>query len=386
MSNTPAIQGLHHITLVASNAQRTVDFYARVLGLRLVKTTVNFDDPGSYHLYFGDERGGAGTVVTFFEWPHAPRGRAGIGGTHHFALRVADRDALLRWKRRLSDLGLRVIGPYDRHYFTSIYVRDPDGLIVEIATDGPGMWWDEQSGVIAQRTPPADKVRGARDEAALAALTWPEPVPGIDPAMTLTRGMHHITALTGNIERTHEFLGEILGMTRVKMTENFDDPGHRHWYWGAPDGRPGSLITYLERSATDRRAQMGTGAGHHYALAVADDVAQEHFRDRLLSAGLPVSPVLDRVYFRSIYTRDPDGHIVELATMGPGFLVDEPLATTGSGLQLPPWLEAQREMIADGLTELDLTPWPYDGHDGMTGMRGHPGRRLDLASSVETLA
>lgn len=116
MRNTSGILGLHHITLVASNAQRTVDFYARVLGLRLVKTTVNFDDPGSYHLYFADAQGGAGTVVTFFEWPRAPRGRSGIGGTHHFALRVADRDALLRWKRRLVDLGLRVIGPYDRNY------------------------------------------------------------------------------------------------------------------------------------------------------------------------------------------------------------------------------------------------------------------------------
>ena len=179
MNDTSPIVGLHHITLVASNAQRTVDFYARVLGLRLVKTTVNFDDPGSYHLYFGDAHGGPGTVVTFFEWPHAPRGRVGIGGTHHFALRVADRDALLRWKRRLTDLGLRVIGPYDRHYFTSVYVRDPDGLVVEIATDGPGMWWDEQAGVIEQRTPPAEKVRGGRDEAALAALTWPEPVPVI---------------------------------------------------------------------------------------------------------------------------------------------------------------------------------------------------------------
>jgi glyoxalase family protein len=386
MSSTAGILGLHHITLVASNAQRTVDFYSRVLGLRLVKTTVNFDDPGSYHLYFADETGAPGTVVTFFERPRAPRGRTGIGGTHHVAMRVADRDALLRWKRRLTDLGLRVIGPYDRHYFTSLYVRDPDGFIVEIATDGPGMFWDEQSGVIAQRTPPADKIRGQRDESAIALLSWPEPVTTIDAAMTLTRGMHHITAMTGNIERTHEFLGDVLGMTRVKMTENFDDPGRKHWYWGTADGCPGSLVTYLERPANERRATMGTGAGHHYALAVADEDTQLAMRDRLLESGAHVSPVMDRVYFKSIYTRDPDGHIVELATMGPGFLVDEPAESTGTALRLPPWLEAHRAEIAPHLSELDRAPWPYDGGEGATGMRGHPGRRLELTSQVETVS
>lgn len=386
MNSMNGILGLHHVTLVASNAQRTVDFYSRVLGLRLVKTTVNFDDPGSYHLYFADEAGGAGTVVTFFEWPNAPRGRTGIGGTHHFALRVADRDALLRWKRRLTDLGLRVIGPYDRNYFASLYVRDPDGLIVEIATDGPGLGWDEPVGGASLQEPPADKIRGGRDEAAIAALTWPEPVPLIDPAMQLTRGMHHITAMTANIERTHEFLGDVLGMSRVKMTENFDDPGTRHWYWGTADARPGSLVTYLERPASERRARMGAGQGHHYALAVANEETQLQFRDRLLEAGLHVSPVMDRVYFKSIYTKDPDGHIVELATMGPGFLIDEPLTSTGSALRLPPWLEAHRDQIARQLQDIDRPVWPYDGSDGATGMRGHPGRRLEVPVSVETTA
>lgn len=378
-----SIVGLHHVTLVARNAQSTVDFYSRVLGLRLVKTTVNFDDPGSYHLYFADSTGAPGTVVTFFEWPSAPRGRAGIGGTHHVALRVADRDALLRWKRRLTDLGLRVIGPYDRHYFTSLYVRDPDGFLVEIATDGPGLWWEGQADRLAQRVPPADKVRGGRDEAAIEALTWPDPVPTIDAAMTLTRGMHHLTAMTANIERTHEFLADTLGMTRIRMTENFDDPGSRHWYWGTPDGVPGSLVTYIERPVSESRAKMGTGAGHHYALAVANDEAQLAFRERLLEAGVHVSPVMDRVYFKSIYTRDPDGHIVEIATMGPGFLVDEPVHSTGGSLRLPPWLAAQREEIGAQLTDLDRAPWPYDGSEGIVGMRGHPGRRLHLTANVE---
>ena len=383
MSTTSSILGLHHVTLVASNAQRTVDFYSRVLGLRLVKTTVNFDDPGSYHLYFADETGSAGTVVTFFEWPRAPRGRTGIGGTHHVALRVADRDALLRWKRRLTDYGLRVRGPYDRQYFTSIYFRDPDGVILEIATDGPGMLFNEQAGITIQRTPPAELVRGGRDEAMISTITWPEPVTAIDSAMALTRGMHHLTAMTANVERTDEFLRGVLGLTLVKQTENFDDPGTRHWSWGSPDARPGSLITYLERPATDRRAHMGTGQGHHYALAVANEAEQLTFRDRLLDAGLSVSPVMDRVYFKSIYTKDPDGHIVELATMGPGFLVDEPVSTTGRSLQLPPWLEEHREQIEAHIEEIDRAPWPYDGSDGDRGMLSHPGRSLPIPETME---
>ncbi len=350
---TNSLLGLHHVTLVASNAQRTADFYTRVLGLRLIKTTVNFDDPGSYHLYFADETGSAGTVVTFFEWPTAPRGRTGIGGTHHVALRVADRNALLRWKRRLQDQQIAVKGPYDRHYFTSIYFRDPDGVILEIATDGPGMLMDEL-GEIVQRTPPRELVRGVRDEAAIAALTWPEPVTDIDEAMQLTRGMHHLTAMTANVERTDDFLRGVLGLTLVKKTENFDDPGTRHWSWGSPDARPGSLVTYLEKDpATERRAHMGTGQGHHYALAVSDELTQLAFREKLLEANLPVSDVMDRVYFKSIYTRDPDGHIVEIATMGPGFLVDEPVETAGTALQLPWWLESYREDITRKLVPID---------------------------------
>ncbi len=137
------IQGLHHITLVTADAARNVDFYTRVLGQRFVKKTVNFDDPGSYHLYYGDEHGRPGTAITFFEWPGAPRGRWGLGGTHHFALTVETREGLLKWKRRLADLGIAVAGPLDRRYFTSIYFQDPDGAILEIATRRPGCTVDE---------------------------------------------------------------------------------------------------------------------------------------------------------------------------------------------------------------------------------------------------
>ena len=129
------VLGLHHISIVSANAQRTVDFYTQVLGLRLVKQTVNFDDPGSYHLYFGDETGKPGTAITFFEWKGAQRGKPGVGGTHHFALQVNDYDSLLKWKRRLVDLKIKVDGPLDRHYFKSIYFRDPDAVVAIFPSD-----------------------------------------------------------------------------------------------------------------------------------------------------------------------------------------------------------------------------------------------------------
>ncbi len=354
------IQGLHHITLVCKEAQRTVDFYTEQLGLRLVKKTVNFDDPGAYHLYFGNEQGAPGSAITFFEWPYSPVGRPGIGGTHHFALTVSDYDGLLQWKRRLSDRGVRVRGPYDRHYFQSIYFRDPDGTIVEIATAGPGWTRDEAADQIGttHQDPPAAMVAANRDEAAIKALTWPEPVETIHPAMALRHGMHHISALSSNIQRTHEFFGGLLGMHLVKQTANFDDPGSKHWYWGVGDGKPGTLITYFERDPRRAaRVRMGAGQTHHFALSVADAETQLAWRETLLRAGYQVSPVLDRTYFQSIYTNDPDGHIVEIATAGPGFAVDEPLAELGTHLCLPSWLEPQRSQIEAALTPI-RAHWP----------------------------
>jgi glyoxalase family protein len=135
-------------------------------------------------------------------------------------------------------------------------------------------------------------------------------------------------------------------MRRVKMTSNFDDPTSAHWYWGSGDGRPGTILTYFERDpARERRAQMGAGQTHHFALSVPDAETQLEWREKLLSAGYRVSPVMERVYFKSIYTNDPDGHIVELATAGPGFKVDEDVTELGTRLALPPWLEPSRAEI-----------------------------------------
>lgn len=358
MTNSGAIQGIHHITLICADAQRTVDFYTRTLGLRLVKQTVNFDDPGAYHLYFGNQTGNPGSIITFFEWPGAARGAPGIGGTHHFALSVADRDALLKWKRRLTDLGVPVDGPFDRHYFQSIYFRDPDGAIVELATEGPGWTRDEAPERIGteHRDPPPGMIVHNRDAAAIAAEAWPEPLLAITPDMALTRGMHHVTAITSDIERADAFLSGLLGLRRVKMTSNFDDPTSAHWYWGVGDGRPGTVITYFGRDArVEPRARLGAGQTHHYALAVPDAEAQLAWRETLRAAGLRVSPVMDRCYFQSIYTSDPDGQVVELATAGPGFATDEPVEALGQRLQLPPWLEANRATIESKLKPLNVT-------------------------------
>ncbi|CAG0957667.1 Putative ring-cleaving dioxygenase MhqO [Anaerolineae bacterium] len=350
-----SIQGIHHITLVCANAQHTIDFYTQILGLCLIKQTVNFDDPGSYHLYFGNQLAQPGSVITFFEWPNAPKGYPGLGGTHHLALCAADESALLKWKRRLIDLGIPVHGPYDRHYFKSIYFRDPDGVLLEIATNGPGWAVDEAPDQLgtAHLAPPPAMIIANRDESRIREQQWPNPVTTIAPEMDLEQGLHHITAISANIERTHAFYAGLLGMRRLKMTDNFDDPGSAHWYWGVDQGEPGTVITYFERGAAGKRmARIGIGQTHHFALKVADEVSQLEWREKLIRAGLPVSPVMDRIYFKSIYTRDPDGHIVEIATAGPGFTVDEDMSRLGRTLQLPPWLEPHREDIERTLTPI----------------------------------
>ena len=333
------ILGLHHITLVCADAQRTVSFYTGILGLRLIKKTVNFDDPTSYHVYFGDEGGSPGSAITFFEWPHLSPGYPGIGGTHHVALSVADDDGLLKWKRRLTDLGLKVDGPRDEGYCHSIAFRDPDGVILEIATLGPG--WN---GATAPGGAPANQ-----------DATWPEPVPTITPEMALSYGMHHLTAISSDLQRTHAFFGDLLGMRRIQMAAATGNGKSSHWVWGVGDGRPGTFITYLERNpAQERRAYVGTGQTHHFALAVPDAAPQLEWREKLVRAGLRVSPVMERVYFKSIYTNDPDGHIVELATFGPGFAADEDVRELGNRLALPPWLERYRGEIESALKPVSV--------------------------------
>ncbi|HWU40432.1 MAG TPA: VOC family protein, partial [Candidatus Acidoferrum sp.] len=237
------ILGLHHITLVCSNAGKTVDFYSGLLGIRLVKRTVNFDDPTSYHLYFGDHSGRPGTLVTFFEWPNAAYGRPGIGGTHHLALQVGNYTGLLKWKRYLVDRGVDVRGPFDRNYFKFLSLADPDGVQIEIATVGPGWAVDETEDEYGQefQLPPREMLAANRDPRQIELETWPDPVDTLAPDMVLSRGLHHITTISSDIERTNEFYADILGLQRVKMTASFDALETRQWCWGVgPAGRPGT--------------------------------------------------------------------------------------------------------------------------------------------------
>ena len=357
MSSDFALSGIHHITLVARDAQRTARFYVETLGLGFVKKTVNFDRPETYHLYFGDQVGTPGTLVTVFEWPHAERGRIGVGTTHHFALTVESDEAQLKWKRRLVDAGVHVSGPYDRAAFKSIYFMDPDGVILEIATRGPG--WSVTRNGEDTYIPPAEMQRPNRDESAIAARTHSEPVPDITADMEL-HGLHHISAMALDIEATDEFYRDALGLQLLRKSVNFDDPGMPHWYWGVGDGAPGTIVTYFGMGGrgTHQRpvyGRVGTGMTHHFAFQVATDEGQQYWRERLLARGLDVTPILDRQYFRSIYFQDPDGHILEIATAQPGFLVDQTVDRLGQDLMLPPWLEARRASIEPALSPIHLS-------------------------------
>jgi len=322
----------------------------------LIKQTVNFEDPSSYHLYFADEEHGPG-VLTFFEWKGALRGQPGFGGTHHLAYETQDSQTLRHWKRWLTDQGVPVSGPYNRGYFESIYFPDPVGLIIEIATRGPGWTVDEAHDRLGSevKPPQAGAAADHRDEAAIAADTWPEPIAAPTPEMRLRR-MHHTTAIGSDAARTEDFFRDVLGLRTVKRSVNFDDPTAPHLYFGVNEGEPGTIVTYFAYPhGTMRPARMRTGLTHHYALSVPDEDALAAWRDSLRARGVPVTDIRDRAYFRSIYFHDPDGHLVEIASDTPGFTADESLSALGQTLRLPPWLEARRAEIAGQLTPLTVS-------------------------------
>jgi glyoxalase family protein len=349
--------GIHHVTAISSNAQRTVDFYTKSLGMRLVKQTVNFDQPDSYHLYFGDATATPGSLLTFFVWPGTRRGNEGIGGTHHIAFTTRDTETQLRWKRWLTDNGVRVWGPYDRVYFTSIYFNDPDGLILEIATEGPGFTVDEPLDQLGSEVkyPPYFVLRGMRDEEKIELETWPAPVQSVDPEMALNL-IHHVSAIGTNEDRTLRFFNETIGLRTVKRTVNYDNPDSPHLYVGSGDGTPGTIITYfIYAHGGFRPFRMGTGVTHHFALSVTDETALHSWKAHLSSNGVETSDIRDRKYFKSVYLHDPDGQIVELATAGPGFFIEEDDEHLGRSLQLPEHLEPRRDEIESSLEPLHIS-------------------------------
>ncbi|HEV2526949.1 MAG TPA: VOC family protein [Thermomicrobiales bacterium] len=353
-----AITGIHHVTAVATDIPRAIDWYTRTLGLHLVKRTIDTDDWQSYHVFVSTEpTGQPGTLLSLLEWKDSRKGTPGIGGTHHVAFATADRESLLRWKRWLTDHGNPVDGPYDRTYFTSIYTKDPDGLIVEIATVGPGWTVDETADHLGEavQPPPFQTTAAGRDEQAIAAETWPVPVLAIDDAMRLSR-LHHVTAIGTNQAGMEAFWSDLLGMRLVKRTINFDDPDSPHLYWGVEDGAPGTIVTFFVWPTAGRKAaRLGTGQTHHFALTVPDD-SLGYWIERLTGAGTRTTPIRDQTYTRGVLFQNPDGHILELATSSPGMTVDERADALGRDLMLPPRLAAQRERIE---VSLGLSPDPF---------------------------
>jgi glyoxalase family protein len=306
------INGLHHVTAICGDPQKNYDFYTGVLGLRLVKKTVNFDDPGTYHLYYADGAGTPGSVLTFFPFGDNPGGREGTGQMSAMAF-ATNEAGLAYWQQRLKDQGLEVRGPMER--FDEVYFEfeDPDGLKLEI--------------VVADQS----------------AHFSPWPGSSV-PADAQLRGFHSVTLSEGGYERTQALLTTQMGRKLVRE-------GAGRFRYQAAGGGPASLVDVVSQPNA-RHGLQGTGTVHHLAFRVDDDAAQLAWRKTLVDLGYNVSPVMDRSYFHSIYYREPGGVLFEIATNPPGFATDESVEAMGTSLVLPPQFERIRAQIENGLPPL----------------------------------
>ncbi len=310
---TIAPQGLHHVTAIASAPQRNVDFYSTVLGLRLIKRTVNFDAPDSWHLYYGDERGTPSSILTFFPWPDVPRGRYGAGMTSATAFSLPG-TSLSWWHDRLKAARVDVDAPITRGAEEVVTLRDPDGMVLDlVATDG-----DHRSG-------------------------W-DGVASI-PAQHGIRGLHSVTMNERLLDPTASMLTDLLGMGAAG-----DSAGRSRFQMAA--GNAGAVVD-VTGGANERGYQAG-GTVHHVAFRAPDLPTMTAWQQQLVEAGVGVTEILDRQYFKSIYFREPGGVLFEIATDTPGFDIDEPLLELGRSLKLPPWLEPSREQIARSLPPITL--------------------------------
>lgn len=300
-------RGFHHVELATADLERAVPFYQSLLGLRRLAV------PGATEAgvaLLGDAGGRPGTVLALVEDPQARRGGWGVGGVHHVALGVETEEALLKWKRRLTDAGVGVTGPYDRGYFTSLYFTDPDGQILEIATAGPGYAVDEAAEALGRelKEPSSELLRGNRDEAAIAARSWPEPVPDITSDMEL-RGLHHVSAITDDLDLAVDWFPQHLGLELVKRTVNRDDARTLHYFWAVYDGlevAPHSALTLFGWPGSDYRSRPGTGQTRRLYFAAPGEGFMT-WRERLLSGGVDVSPVEPLGPWRRMRFRAPDG-------------------------------------------------------------------------------
>jgi len=296
------LEGIHHITAITGDARRNLDFYTRVLGLRLVKKTVNQDIPSIYHLFYGEERGEAGAGLTFFEYPGIQVGRAGAGMIHRISWRIGSEQALGFWTCRLRDEGLELERAGRRLRF-----RDPEGLGLELA------------------------VTETVDEPLVASH------PDIPPDLAL-QGFDSVRAYARNPERSRPLLEGTLGFERRSDA-----------VWEVRGEERGGVFAY--DSAPVEHGIQGSGTVHHIAWA-SPTRQHQNWEDALLAAGARPTPIIDRYWFRSIYFREPSGVLFEIATIGPGFAVDESIEHLGERLVLPPALEHLRDEIETSLTPL----------------------------------
>jgi len=330
------VQGLHHITLVTSNEEVNRRFYTEVLGLRRVKLTVNQDDFSHRHLFYADEKGTTGSAITFFEWPHLPEGYAGLTSPHHLAYTVSSLEALAGWRAWLLVHGVSVVGPMARDDRISLYLKDPDGVIIEITRPN-------KDGVTSDYVEEL-----TRDISSVKEIT---------PAMKLS-SFNHATPVTRDPEFTVRFLNRFLGL-KSAFTRTNPDQADTYIVAVGNEAQP-DFLRYLA-TPNAPLGDVGTGSIHHIALAVENDNDQARIMRKLNASDIGNSGIVDRYWFKSLYFHDPDGNLLEIATRGPGYTADEPLERLGSRLVLPPWLESRREEIERRLNELDgqnARNWP----------------------------
>jgi len=312
--------GLHHVTAITTEASENVAFYTQVLGLRLVKKTVNQDDVSAYHLFYGDEIGKPGTEVTFFDWPHlrvAPN-HAGAGEISATELLVSGPDALGFWLDRLANLGVAHGGVEELDGRRFIPFTDHEGQRLRLVDDG------------------------GTDGGVSGGVPWEgSPVPG----EAGIRGLGAVELTVGDLDPTAWTLTEVLGF---RMTVERVEDGGRVVVFEVGPGGAGAEVRVVERPGAPL-ARLGRGGVHHVAFRTSDEEEQRAWREKISDAGLGVTPQIDRYYFRSIYFREPGGVLFEIATDGPGFTGDEDAAHLGERLSLPPFLEPHREQIEAGL-------------------------------------
>lgn len=305
------INGLHHVTTMAGDTQQNVDYYTDVMGLRLVKKTINFDAPDVYHLYYGNETGSPGTILTFFPYGQMPRGRKGVGQLTYTAF-SAPTASLSFWMDRLHERSIPYAGPYKRFSETYIQFEDHDGMGIELVfnDDDQRPGWDN----------------------------------GRIPVEFAVRGFHTVTLNEQNPDRTIKLLTET--MQHILVGEEAG-----RFRFKAGQGGSGNYVDVLH-APNDGRALQGAGSVHHVAFSTDTDETQLTIQQQLLEAGYHVTPVQDRNYFHSIYFREPGGVLFEIATNPPGFAVDEPVAELGKALKLPSQYEPRRAMLETQLPKI----------------------------------